>query len=234
MSKGGFGAALGVLSVPILALVISPIQAAAIMLPLLVAMDIVALWSFRGTWSKKNIAYMIPGAILGIVIGAFGFRYLSEDAIRILIGVIAMVFCINAFIKRGSNKISKPNKVSGSFWGMISGFTSFGLHAGGPPAGIYLLPQQMEKKLLMGTTAIFFAIVNFVKLVPYALLGQFNGENLTTSLVLIPFAIIGVRLGYYLLNKVSQQLIYQIAYISLAIIGLKLLWEGLLGVFVIA
>jgi uncharacterized membrane protein YfcA len=229
MSKGGFGGGLGSLSVPIIALVISPIEAAAIMLPLLIAMDIVALWSFRGSWHRQNIMILLPGAVIGITIGAFTFSYFSEDAIRILIGLIAIVFCANAILKRGPQEPTKPNVIKGTFWGIISGFTSFGIHSGGPPASVYMLPQRMEKKLLMGTMAITFSIINLVKLIPYAALGQFNTSNLLTSLILLPFAPIGVRLGYFLLHKVNEKVIYQICYVGLGVIGLKLLWNGITG-----
>lgn len=226
MAKGGFGGGIAIIAVPLMALTVPPIQAAAILLPLLVAMDLVALWSFRGQWSKINLKMTLPGAIVGILIGAFTFRYLSEDTIRILIGLIAVAFCLNYWLKRENKKLQPPNIIRGSLWGCISGFTSFGIHSGGAPISVYLLPQQMEKTLLMGTFAVFFMVVNLVKLIPYAWLGQFDNTNLMTSLVLLPVAPIGVRLGYYLLHKINEVTIYRLAYFFLFIMGLKLLWDG--------
>ena len=226
MAKGGFGGGISIIAVPLMAMTVPPIQAAAILLPLLIAMDFVALWSFRGEWSKTNLKMTLPGAILGILIGVFTFRYLSEDAIRILIGIIAVAFCLNYWLKRENKALRSPDIVRGSFWGCISGFTSFGIHSGGAPISVYFLPQQMEKKLLMGTFAVFFTVVNLFKLIPYAWLGQFDNTNLMTSLVLLPVAPIGVRLGYYLLHKIDEATIYRLAYFFLFIIGLKLLWDG--------
>ncbi len=231
MAKGGFGGGIAVVSVPLMSLAVSPVQAASILLPILVVMDAVALWSFRGQWDKANLKIILPGAMLGIVIGSIGFRYLSEDMIRILIGFIAVAFCLNYWFKPVTQTQRGPDRLRGSIWGAVAGFTSFGIHAGGPPINIYLLPQRLEKTLLMGTIAIFFAVVNIVKLIPYSLQGSFDHTNLLTAAILMPVAPVGVRLGYYLLHKVSEQLIYRICYFFLFVVGVKLLFDGLLGLF---
>lgn len=229
IAKGGFGGGIAVICVPLMALAISPVQAAAILLPVLLVMDAVALWSFRGRWDKTNIKIMLPGAIAGITVGALFFRYLSEDTIRLLIGIIALLFTLNYFCKRHNTYPKAPGIYRGSIWGAIAGFTSFGIHAGGPPVNIYLLPQQLEKTVLMGTFAVFFAIVNAIKIIPYTLLGQFDIANLSTSLILMPLAPIGVRIGYSLLHKVNELTIYRLCYIFLAIAGIKLLFDGVTG-----
>ncbi len=230
MAKGGFGGGIAVISVPLLSLAMPPVQAAAIMLPLLIIMDGVAVWSFRMTWSKLNVRLTLPGAIAGIVIGAFTFRYLSEDAIRILIGIVSVVFSLNYWLQPTLDTKTSPSLLHGSLWGTLAGFTSFGIHAGGPPISVYLLPQKMEKRMLMGTFAVFFAIVNLVKLVPYTWLGQFDKTNLMTAAVLVPLAPVGVRLGYFLLHKISELLVYRLCYFFLLVVGGKLLYDGISGV----
>ena len=230
MAKGGFGGSVAVMAVPLMTLAVPPVQAAAILLPLLVAMDFVAVWSFRGSWSKRNIQLTLPGALFGIAIGAFTFRYLSEDAIRLLIGIIAVAFFLDYWFRPAPQEGRSPNLVGGTFWGAISGFTSFGIHQGGAPISVFFLPQQMDRKTLMGTFAVFFTIVNLVKLIPYAWLGQFDTRNLLTSLVLLPLAPVGVRFGYYFLEKVNDKTIYTICYWFLLIVGIKLLWDGGRGV----
>lgn len=230
LAKGGFGGSIAIVSVPLMAIAISPIQAAAIMLPVLLVMDAFALWSFRGKWHKTNLMILVPSAIVGIVIGALYFHYLSEDAVRLLIAVIAILFTLDYLIKRGNITPSKPSIAKGSLWGAVAGFTSFGIHAGGPPVNVYLLPQNLDKTILMGTMAVFFAIINAVKVVPYALLGQLDYSNFMTSLVLIPFAPIGVRLGYFLHHKSSQATIINLCYIFLAVAGAKLFFDGITGI----
>ena len=226
MVKGGFGGGIAIISVPLMSLAVPPVQAAAILLPLLIVMDGVAILSFRGQWSKENIERTLPGAVVGIVAGAFTFQYLSEAAIRLLIGFICVAFCLNYWLRPALKPKAEGGIVAGSFWGAIAGFTSFGIHAGGPPMSIYLLPQRLDKIVLMGTFAIFFAVVNLLKLIPYTWLGQFDGTNLLTSAVLIPLAPIGVRLGYFLLHKISEERVYGICYFFLMLIGLKLLYDG--------
>ena len=154
---------------------------------------------------------------------------LSDAHIRILIGVISVLFVLNYFLgKRNGPQQSGPDRVKGSIWGAVAGFTSFGVHAGGPPVNLYLLPQKMDKTIFVGTTVVFFTIVNYVKLVPYYFLGQLNGDNLLTSLVLAPLAPLGVWLGIKLHDRVNERLFYNLAYVFLLVTGGKLLIDGII------
>lgn len=231
ISKSGFGSGIGVLGVPLMALIIPPAQAAAIMLPLLCVMDIFNVYHYRTRFDRVNLFILVPAALLGILLGTFTFRYLTDAHIRILLGVISILFVINFFTgRRRGGQQTGPDRVKGSLWGAIAGFTSFGVHAGGPPVNIYLLPQKLDKTIFVGTTVVFFTIVNYVKLIPYALLGQLNGDNLLTSLMLAPLVPLGVWLGIKLHDRVNESLFYNLAYFFLFVTGLKLLYDGWLGV----
>lgn len=227
ISKGGFAGSLGMLGVPIITLVISPVQAAAIVLPILCLMDIMGLIAYRRKADWKNLACLLPGAVVGIAIGATFFSYLNDDYVRLMIGFIAVAFTLNNCLKPNlSSKKSGPDPVKGSFWGSLAGFTSFVAHAGGPPLQFYMLPQKIDKTLFVGTSVWFFFVVNYVKLVPYAYLGQFSTENLATSLILAPLAPIGIWLGVKLHKLVPEVIFYRLAYILLFATGLKLIWDG--------
>jgi len=227
ISKGGFGG-LALLAVPLMALTISPIQAAGIMLPILIVMDWVSLWAYRKTWDKKILMLMVPAGIIGIVFGAAFAGQVDDQFVRICVGVIAVGFSVYAIFKpKGRKNHVKGNFAIGGIAGIVAGFTSFIAHAGGPPFQAYTIPQELEKKVYAGTAVIFFAIINFVKLIPYAMLGQFDKTNLTTSLILIPLAPIGVLIGVWLLNRINQQLFYRILYGLIFVVGVKLLWDGL-------
>jgi uncharacterized membrane protein YfcA len=232
MSKGGFGGGLGTLAVPLLALMIDPRFAAAILLPILCSMDAFSLWSFRGTWDKLNLKILLPGALLGTVAGALTFEITNADWIRLIIGLLSIYF-VGHYLwgKRFLEELRerKPNKVAGTFWGSIAGYVSYIAHAGGPPVAIYLLPQHLSKSVLAGTTVLFFAIINFIKLVPYVWLGQITGDSFFTSLALLPLAPLGVWFGVYLHHRVSDRIFYWISYGFLFIAGLKLIYEGALG-----
>lgn len=227
ISKGGFGGGLGMLAVPMMSLTMPPFQAAAILLPLLCLADVIGLWAYRRKWDARNLKFMMPGAVIGIVIGALLVGVLDEHVVRLVIGFIALAFAANWFLGKHGAEPTRPNLWKGSLWAAVSGFTSFLAHAGGPPASIYLLPQRMDKTIFVGTTIVFFAAVNYVKIVPYALLGQFPAGNLLTSLVLGPVAAGGMALGLWLHDKVGVALFYRICYGFLAIVGLKLIVDGL-------
>jgi uncharacterized membrane protein YfcA len=228
ISKGGFGGGLGVLAVPLMALIVSPVQAAAIMLPILCLMDIFGLRAYRTTWSRRNIRVMVPGALLGIAVGTLTFRYLDDDLIRLLIGTLAIGFTLHHFLVRNAGGgPARPSRLVGGAASALAGFTSFVAHAGGPPVQAYLLPQRLDKTLYVGTTVVFFFVVNYVKLLPYGWLGQLSTDNLSTALVLAPLAPLGIRLGVRLHGTVGQAAFYRLCYGMLFVTGVKLLWDGL-------
>jgi hypothetical protein len=228
ISKSGFGSGLSVLGVPLMAILIPPARAAAIMLPLLCVLDLFNVVHYRNRFDRTNLFIMLPAAMIGILIGAFTFRYLSDAHIRILLGIIAIIFVMNYFVyKQRERPKTEHDRVKGSLWGAVAGFTSFGVHAGALPVNVYLLPQQLDKTVFVATTVVFFTIVNYVKLVPYALLGQLNGDNLLTSLFLAPFVPLGFWLGIKLHDRVNERLFYILSYSFLFIAGVKLLYEGI-------
>lgn len=230
VSKGGFGGGVAVISVPLMSLFVAPPQAAAIMLPLLCAMDLFGVWAYRGKWDPDTLKLIVPASVIGIVLGALSFRYLDADAMRLLIGSLAVGFVLLRWA-RPTAAPSRPSIPRGGFWAAVSGFTSFVAHAGGPPINMYLLSLRMEKTLYQATTTVFYIAMNYVKLIPYFLLGQFTHENLTTSLVLLPVVPVGMVLGVWMHHRVPEVLFYRICYVFLLITGLKLLWDGLAGLF---
>ena len=233
MSKGGLSG-LGILGVPLMSLSMSPTQAAAILLPLLCATDLMAMKAFWGRWSYKHLFYLMPASIGGIILGTFTFKYFHASDIKLLVGLIAVGFALNYWFKplqRWVNQQHKPGPITGYFWGSMAGFTSFIAHAGGPPVSIYLLPQQLEKSVYQSTTVIFFTITNYVKLIPYGFLGQLNVTNLRTAFWLLPVAALGIWLGYKLHHRLPDKLFFQLSYLLLFVTGLKLLYDGVLGLF---
>lgn len=227
ISKGGFGG-LALLAVPLMALTISPLQAAGIMLPILIVMDWVSLWAYRKHWERKVLFLMVPAGIVGIALGGWLARYVDDTFVRICVGLIAVTFSLYAVLKpKGQKNHIKNNPILGAIAGAVAGFTSFIAHAGGPPFQAYAIPQELEKRTYAGTAVIFFAVINFVKLVPYAWLGQFDKTNLTTSLILIPLAPVGVLMGVWLLKRINQAVFYRILYGLIFVVGVKLLWDGL-------
>ncbi len=226
ISKGGFAGPMAILAVPLMSMAISPVIAAGIMLPILIVMDITALYFYWNKWKLDLVKLIIPPSLIGILIGSITFSYISDDGVRIIIGSIAILFIIFTKLQSG-NFLIKPNKIKGIFWSTVAGYTSFLIHAGGPPLNFYLLPKKMHKTIYVATFTLSFAIINAVKLIPYYFLGQLAPSYMIISLILLPLAPIGITIGYYLHKKISEKIFYNFIYFFLAIGGIKLIYDGI-------
>lgn len=233
VSKGGLGAGAGILAVPLMSLAIPPTQAAAIMLPVLCAMDLIGLWGYRAAHDGRRLRFLLPAALIGIALGTVTFGWLSEAGIRLVIGGIAILFVVRHWIGtlqgRRVGDRPPPGRAAGIFWSAVSGYTSFVAHAGGPPLSVYLLPQRLDKTVFVATTVVFFAFVNAIKLGPYWALGQLVPGNLATSLVLLPLAPLGMALGFWLHRRIDPVLFFRICHALLLVTGIKLAWDGARG-----
>lgn len=232
ISKGGFGGGLGVMAVPLMALVVSPVRAAAILLPILCVMDLVALWKFRGKWVWPELQVLLPASLLGILVGTLLFGYMSASVVRLIVGVVAISFTLHFYVnKRRSNstELAIYPRSYGLLGGSIAGFTSFIAHSGGPPISMYLLRRPLNRTDFAATSVVFFAVVNYVKLIPYAWLDQFDTDNLATSAALVVLAPVGVLIGAWLHKRVSDRIFFLFVYLLLFTVGLKLVYDGLGG-----
>ncbi len=232
ISKAGIGGT-GSLATPLMALVVSVPQAAALLLPSICIADIFAIWAFRRTWDRKNLSIMIPGATIGVIVGTLSFKYLDPAFIKLIIGSIAVIFSSLKFIDYLRKKILPPligpNIIKGGFWCAVCGFTSFVAHSGGPPLNVYMIPQRLDKSIYMGTLAIFYTYVNYAKIGPYWWLGQFNITNLSTSLILLPIVPIGIFIGLWIQRRIDDVLFYRAIMTLLFATGIKLLYDGFIG-----
>lgn len=228
LSKGGFSG-VGTAATPLLALYLPPLEAAALLLPVLITQDLISLYVYRRDWDAANLKIMLPGAMIGMALGWLIAAHISDNAVRIAVGLIGLAFVAQVWVKRGDVAPVVAGKASGVFWGGVSGFTSFMTQGGGPPFQVYILPQRLPKLVLVGTTTIFFAILNALKIVPYFMLGQFTTRNLATSLALLPVAVVANFAGVWLVKYTPTGLFYRIAYALLLAISLMLLWQGFGG-----
>ncbi len=234
ISKAGFAAGVGVLATPLVSVTVGVAEAAAILLPLLIITDMLSLFYYRRDFDRRSIKVLIPGGLVGIFLGGLFFQFLRErdDLMRLGIGGLALGFVAFQAVRKmiaGSIQKRRPHVAEGVVMGAAAGFTSTIAHAGGPPIAIYLLPQQLQKHIYVGTNAVFFAITNAIKLIPYAMLGLLRPGNLATIAILAPLTYIGVRLGVYLNRRVNEVLFMRLVYVLLFLSGLQLLWSGLAG-----
>ena len=232
LSKSGLLGSLGLVGVPLLSLVMPARDAAGMLLPLLLVMDVIAVWTYRKEADWRILRNMLPGAMAGTVIGWVLWSFVSDAMVLLFVGILTLLFVLDAILPlRKKLEGLPPSKPWGAFWGGAAGFTSFISHTGGPPFQIYVLPQRLTPVLYSGTSAFFFAIVNAAKLIPYGFLGQLNVSNLTHAAILTPLAIAGVVLGVWLVRRISVKRFYQITYWLVFLLALKLIYDGALEVF---
>lgn len=225
MGKAGFGLGLPILAIPLMSLFIPPLQALAILVIPLIFMDLVTIKRFWKLWNIELIKSMIPLTFLGVIIGTITYSFLSDNSIRIILGIISCSFGIEYFINK-NKEVSSSTKISGEIWSSLAGFTSFTIHAGGLPLSFYLLPMKLDRRIYVSTLAIVFLALNLFKTIPYAYFGQINFDNLLTSFLLLPLAPIGVYVGAYLTERVSQEIFYSITHFCLILTGSKLIYDG--------
>jgi uncharacterized membrane protein YfcA len=225
LSKGGLPA-VATLGVPILALVMSPVAAAALLLPIYIVTDWVGLWLYRRDYSARNLQILIPSGLLGVLIGWAIASRVSDAAVGLLIGLIGLGYCLNAWVRHRKMTEARPADVPrGVFWGTVAGFTSFVSHSGAPPFQMYVLPQKLEKLAFAGTATILFAIINVAKLVPYWELNSFSTVDPTLPLTALPVGIVGTWVGAKLTRVMPDRLFFGFVQAALFLVSLKLVWD---------
>jgi uncharacterized membrane protein YfcA len=228
-SKAGLGGGIGSLSVPLMSLLIAPSQALAIMLPILLLLDMMGLWTFRARIDARILRTAVPAALLGIGVGWFMFSRLDANWIRALIGLEAVLFALQKLFEGRAAWTGEPapwQPGRARFWSAVSGFTSFISHAGSPPMMQFMLPLKLHREIFVGTMAWHFAAINFSKILPYAQLGLLDLSNLSTSLLLVPAVPLGYWLGLRMLQRISAGVFVRLAIIGLLLTGCKLLWDA--------
>jgi uncharacterized protein len=232
ISKGGFGGSLGFAGSAILAVVVEPGVALALMLPVLMAIDVAAVRAYWGRWDKPSTGAILTGAVPGLVLGAVLFSVISADSIRVLIGLVAVGFPLfRIALARGwiAPRPTGFDRRKGWVAGAGVGFTSFVAHAGGPPFAVFMLGQGgIDKTRYHATSVIVFWVVNAMKAALYTMLGLFSWQLLGWSAALIPFAMIGTLIGVKAHKLIPERLFFMVAYTALMLTGLKLLWDGVL------
>lgn len=229
LAKGGFSG-LGALSLPLIAMTISPVRAAAILLPILIVQDVVGVWAFRRTWDGYVLGWMLPGAALGIALGYLFAASVEPGAVLGLVGAVSILFgAYRLWVERHGAPAAASGSPGwvGSLFGIASGFTSQVAHAGQPPFQLWVLPRRLERDVLVGTTAIFFAAVNWIKVPAYLALGQFTRANLLVAAILLPVAILSTLAGVWLVRRVSATRFYTAIYVLMILVGARLVWDAL-------
>ncbi|MEJ7686854.1 MAG: sulfite exporter TauE/SafE family protein [Variovorax sp.] len=229
VSKSGFGAGFGSLAVPLIALAVTVPQAAAILMPVLLLMDLLGIAAFRRDFDRRLLMFLIPYGLVGTLIGTFLFTVLSARTVAGIVGVFTLLFLAQRLVFPPRPDDPLPSKITGAVLTAIGGFTSFIAHAGGPPVNAYIIPLRLSPVVYTATMAYFFFAVNLSKWVPYAWLGLLDWRNMATSLVLLPIAPLGVWVGIRIARRIDATWFYRFVYLGMLLTGLKLTWDGFLA-----
>ncbi|MCC6829578.1 MAG: sulfite exporter TauE/SafE family protein [Novosphingobium sp.] len=228
LAKGGF-AGIGALAMPIMVIGVEPLKGAAILLPILIAQDAVSVWAFRRTWDRTILLVMLPGMAAGVLLGYLYASVVSEAAVLGTVGAISSIFGVHRLWQERHGAIVMPSNSPlwvGTLFGAASGFASQIAHARSPPFQMWVLPRHLPRDTLVGTTAISFAIMNWMKVPAYAALGQFTAENIRASLLLLPVALLSTMAGVWLVRRIDTRNFYRVIYILMILLGLKLLFSA--------
>lgn len=225
LSKGGLPA-VGSLAVPLMALKISPVVAAGLLLPIYVASDVVGLWLYRKAYSAPNLRILIPAGLLGVFIGWMAAEAVSEETVLLFVGFVGLFYCLSSWLRRQPAEPRRADVPRGVAWGTLAGFSSFVAHSGAAPFQVYVLPQRLEKMVFAGTSTILFAIINFAKISPYWALGQMNVGTVESAAILMPVAMVGAVSGMYATRLLPEKIFFELIRIALFLISLKLVWDG--------
>ena len=227
VSKSGFGAGFGALAVPLMALVVTVPQAAAILMPVLLLIDLLGMAAFRRDFDIKLVKFLVPCGLLGTLIGFLLFSLLDSRVVAGIVGACTLLFLAQRLLFPPKPDSPPPPRWLGALLTITAGFTSFIAHAGGPPISAYVIPLRLSPIKFTATMAFLFFVINLSKWIPYAWLGLLDLRNMSTSLVLLPLAPLGVWIGVRFARSVSPVLFYRLLYGGMFLTGCKLLWDGL-------
>jgi len=232
-SKAGFGGGLGMLTTPLCVLAFSakgkePSFAIGVLLPLLCAGDAFSIYHYWGKWERKNLAYLLPGVVIGVVIGIRLFQRYSNRQLNLIIGVLAVLFVVFQLVKEKiyrAEGVFAPSYKTGVPFGIGAGLTSTFAHGAGPVVSLFLIPQNMTKELYVGTTVLVFTWVNWIKMPFFLYQGIITRDTLLTGLCFFPLVPLGVWLGIWLNRKVSEKLFLNLVYLITFLTGLQLIFD---------
>ena len=226
VSKSGFGAGFGSLAVPMMALTVTVPQAAAMLMPALLLMDLLGIAAFRRDFDARLLKFLIPCSLVGTVVGTLLFRTLNPATVAGLVGGFTLLFLAQRLLFPPRPDAVPPSNAVGGVLAAIGGFTSFVAHAGGPPVSAYMIPLKLRPVVFTATMAYLFFVINLSKWIPYAWLGLLDLRNMATSLVLLPFAPIGVWVGIRIARRIDPVWFYRFVHAGMALTGIKLVGDA--------
>lgn len=250
ISKSGFAGGAGILSLPLMMLVMPVDKVAATLLPILILCDFAAIYHHRHNKVWRSILQIYLPSLLGIAAGAAVWWWVGKEGVapyarplNVFTGVIAILFALYLAAKETSMQWvlrHRPGPGVGVVAGVAAGFTSTLIHAAGPIVGLYLFAQNLGKSLFVGTVAWTFTLINLTKLPFYFATGLIHTDVLLFDLVLVPLIPLGSWLGHRMHTRISERLFQRVIMVLTLLSGLQLVsgvnvvqrgLEGVKGLF---
>ncbi|MCF7669008.1 MAG: sulfite exporter TauE/SafE family protein [Verrucomicrobia bacterium] len=226
ISKAGFGGGLGMLSTPLCVFALGADVALGVLLPLLSVGDLFSIYHYWGKWDKRNLWYLLPGVVVGVIFGVQLIGKISPDQLSLIIGFLASIFVIFQFTKEWVFRMERklhPNHKVGVPFGIVAGLTSSFAHGAGPVVTIFLIPQKLSKEIFVGTMILVFTWVNWIKMPFFVSGGIINPSTLILSAKYFIFVPIGVWLGVWMNRRIPEKGFTLIIYIITLIAGIELI-----------
>jgi len=226
VAKGGFGG-LGALLTPILALVLPVASAVGVLLPMLMVGDVFALYIYWGEWDTDLVRRMLPAGIAGALVGTFLLAWLPPNLLRIILGVFVLVVVVYKFASDRIKAIEyKPGPWHAPVAGLLAGLASGMFNSGGPPFNSYLLLKKVSARPFIATAAIYFAILNLIKVPGFLFTGVLDLRLLSSLWWVFPFIPIGIWVARITLTRVTPSAFERIIIILLIFSSLWLFWQS--------
>jgi uncharacterized membrane protein YfcA len=248
VTKSGFGSGVGLMVVPMTVMAAPHLPSTGgvrnvlgLVLPLLVIGDIIAVWQYRKLFNPQIIMRLLPGTVVGIAIGGLLLLFMDKQRAGLLASFIKIEVGAESVIlvglhwyrtwRAGHNVKFHPSMIRSGAVGAFAGASSTLAHAAGPIIALHLLPQKMERQVFVGTCAVYFFLVNAVKLPVYWHAGQFHASTLLLSAKLLPLVFAGAAFGYWVTRRMNDKYFSRIVYAVTFCLGWYLLWDGITSQF---
>lgn len=211
---------------PLMASILPAKEAVGLMLPLLSVTDVAALVYYWGRWDRRNVLMLLPGAVVGILLGSSLLGLMTDRILRKTIGAAACVFVVVSFYRERilrSEHTFQPGYRHGLLAGAVTGLVSTLAHVGGVITSMYLLPKRLTNRAFVGTAIAVYFLINLIKFVPYVALGLVHEGVLRQALLLLPGIVAGVLVGIWANRHLSKRAFSRIVLVLVLATGIKLL-----------
>jgi hypothetical protein len=244
LTKSGFGAGVGLMIVPMTVVAMTHLRddgagtTLGLILPLLIVGDVIAVWQYRRLFNLIIVARLLPGTVIGILVGGVllwtfhlqpGNRLAAFIKIEIGVESVLLVGLHWYRVWRAGERTFRPSMARSSAVGAFAGASSTLAHAAGPIISLHLLTQKLDRQIFVGTCAIYFFLVNTAKVPIFIASGQFRRETLWLSLKILPLVLAGAVFGFWVTKRLNDQLFSKIVYAITFCLGWYLLADGILS-----